>query len=108
MSHQRLLLVSALLVGSVGAHAQTGPVLESTAKAMLASGPACGQAGGFSGAQRRLLQKASQGVAPLRDYVYITRGIHQYNMAEVGDWIDGWRADQAHCGVTLAREEDKR
>ena len=108
MSHQRLLFISALLAAAAGAHAQTGPVLESTAQAMLASGPACGQAGAFSGAQRRLLQKASHGVGPLRDYVYITRAIHQYNMAEVGDWIDGWRADQARCGVTLAHEGGRR
>jgi len=107
MSHQRLVILAAMLAGAAAAHAQSAPVLESTARAMLASGPACGQAGSFNGPQQRLLQKASQGVGPLRDYVFITRSIHQYNMAEIGDWIDGWRAEQARCGVALAREEKR-
>ena len=108
MSHKRLVIAAALLAGAAGADAQTSPTLEATAQAMLlAGGPACGQPGKFSSEQLRLLQKASQGVEPLRQYVHRTRGVYQYDMAEIGGWIGAWRADQERCDEVQASKEKR-
>lgn len=42
--------------------------------------------------QKRVVEKADQGIDALRNYVFVTRGIHQLDMAEIAVSLDGWRA----------------
>jgi len=108
MNNARYAIFAALLAAASGASAQTDSQLATSAAAMLAAQSACGQPGAFSGPRERLLLKAAQGVPALRSYVYITRGIYQYDLYEVATWIDGWRADQARCdSLTLATSAQK-
>ncbi|HEY1392771.1 MAG TPA: hypothetical protein VFV25_05320, partial [Methylibium sp.] len=100
-------LGAGLLAAAVGVQAEP-PALESTARAMLAGHVACGSPVAYSGLQKRLLEHAAQGVDQLRNYVYITRGIYQLNMTDIGDWMDDWRQAQAHCTVSLAQDKLKR
>jgi hypothetical protein len=51
--------------------------------------------------QKRVVEKADQGIDALRDYVFITRGIHQIDMAEVAASLDDWRAS-ARCAKVAA------
>lgn len=53
--------------------------------------------------QARVVEKADQGVDALRNYIYITRGIHQLDMMQVAGSLDAWRAD-ARC-AKLATEQ---
>jgi len=46
--------------------------------------------------ERRVVAKAEVGVEALRDYVYITRGIHRLSMIDVTKHLDDWLA-AAHC-----------
>jgi hypothetical protein len=50
----------------------------------------------ISHVQRRVVEKADQGMQPLRQYVTITRSIHQLDMMEVAESLDAWRAS-ARC-----------
>jgi hypothetical protein len=50
----------------------------------------------LSAVQKRVVEKADQSVDALRNYVYITRGIHQLYMEDVAKSLDGWRSD-ARC-----------
>ena len=47
--------------------------------------------------QRRILAAASNGIAALRRYVWRTRGIHQFDLVEVVQWIDGYRLASMRC-----------
>ncbi len=51
--------------------------------------------------QKRVVQKADQGIDALRDYVFITRGIHQLDMGEIAVSLDDWRAS-ARCAKLAA------
>ena len=53
--------------------------------------------------QARVVEKADQGMGALRDYVFITRGIHQIDMAEVAESLDAWRAG-ARCAKVAAEK----
>lgn len=57
--------------------------------------------------QMRVVEKADQGVDALRDYVYITRGIHQLDMAEIAGSLDEWRAT-ARCAKAAAEQGTAR
>ena len=46
--------------------------------------------------ERRVVAKAEVGVEALRDYVYITRGVHRLSMIDVTKHLDDWLA-AAHC-----------
>ena len=46
--------------------------------------------------EKRILAKAQIGVEAVRDYVYITRGVHHLGMTDVVANLDGWLAS-AHC-----------
>ena len=50
----------------------------------------------LSSVQKRVVAKAQVGVEALRDYVYITRGVHALNMMDIAQSLDGWLAS-AHC-----------
>jgi len=51
--------------------------------------------------QRRVVEKADQGVEALRDYVFVTRATHQLDMMEIAAKLDGWRVE-ARCAERLA------
>ena len=51
--------------------------------------------------QKRVVEKADQGIEALRNYVFVTRGIHQLDMAEIAGSLDGWRAS-ARCAKLAA------
>ena len=55
--------------------------------------------------QARVVEKAEQGVDALRDYVYITRGIHQLDMMQVASSLDAWRADVRCAKLAVEQAE---
>lgn len=57
--------------------------------------------------QARVVEKADVGVEALRDYITITRGIHQLDMNEVAASLDAWRAS-ARCAKVAAEESAAR
>lgn len=46
---------------------------------------------------RRLVGKAADGPAALRNFIWITRGIYQLDMADVVTWLDSERAAETAC-----------
>jgi hypothetical protein len=56
--------------------------------------------------EQRLLDKAGQGVDTLRQYIFITRGIHGYDMFEVVKWMDARRATAAACQARAEQGEE--
>ena len=46
--------------------------------------------------QRRVVEKADQGVDALRQYILITRGVYQLDMMKVAGSLDAWRT-RAGC-----------
>jgi len=50
----------------------------------------------LSSIEKRVVMKAEVGVEALRDYVYITRGVHALNLTEIAKSLDNWLAS-AHC-----------
>ncbi|RZU00742.1 hypothetical protein [Rivibacter subsaxonicus] len=63
---------------------------------VLAADQASSSCTPLSTVQKRVVEKADQSVDALRNYVYITRGIHQLYMGDIAESLDGWRAD-ARC-----------
>jgi hypothetical protein len=51
--------------------------------------------------QQRVLERADQGVGPLRQYVFNTRSIHMLDLQDTADWVVAHRARAATC-VALA------
>jgi hypothetical protein len=57
--------------------------------------------------QKRVVQKAEVSVDALRDYVYITRGVHHLDMMEIAASLDNWLAS-AHCSGIAVDEQAVR
>jgi hypothetical protein len=57
--------------------------------------------------QKRVVQKAEVGVDALRDYVYITQGVHQLSLLEIAASLDAWLAS-AHCSGLVVDEQAVR
>ena len=53
--------------------------------------------------QVRIVEKADQGVDPLRRYIAITQGVHQLDMMDVAASLDAWRA-AVRCAQRVAAE----
>jgi len=53
--------------------------------------------------EKRIVTKAQVGVEALRDYVFISRGVHGISMLDVTKNLDGW-LEAAHC-AGLAYDE---
>jgi hypothetical protein len=53
--------------------------------------------------QKRVVEKADQGIDALRNYVFVTRGIHQLDMAEIAGSLDDWRATARCAKVAVER-----
>ncbi len=75
------LVICALLFGAIAAQARE---------------PGCASAP-LTNLQKRLLEKADQGVAALRQYIFTTRAIHQLDIYDVVGWMDARRAAAAAC-----------
>jgi len=56
--------------------------------------------------EQRLLDKAGQGIDSLRQYIFITRGIHGYDIYEVVKWMDARRATAAACQARAEQGEE--
>lgn len=65
------------------------------------AGANCAASQAMTGVQRRIVEKASQGVDSLRGFIFITRGIYNLDMMETVAWLDSERASQSAC-VALA------
>jgi hypothetical protein len=52
--------------------------------------------------QRRIVAKAEQGPDALRDFVFITRGVYQLDMAGTAAWLEAERDSQRACRTALA------
>jgi hypothetical protein len=52
--------------------------------------------------QRRIVAKAAQGPDALRDFVFITRGIYQLDMASTAAWLEEERDSQRACRAAMA------
>lgn len=53
------------------------------------------------GLQRRIVEKADQGVDALRRFVFRTRSVYQLDMSELAQSLDKWRA-AARCADHVA------
>ena len=59
--------------------------------------------------QRRVVEKADQGMEALRQYVFVTRGTHNLYLMDVALVLDEWRA-KARCqepAATVAEAEQR-
>jgi hypothetical protein len=57
--------------------------------------------------QRRLVDKADQGVDSLRAFIVRTRTIHQLDMLDVAESLGAWRA-AAECAKQVADARPKQ
>jgi hypothetical protein len=56
--------------------------------------------------QRRIVEKADQGIESLRTFVWMTNIVHGVPMSEVSDSLDAWRAAVA-CRKQVAQATEK-
>lgn len=64
--------------------------------------PGCGEPEQLTRLQQRLLAKAEEGIEPLRQYVHITRRVHELDLHQVVHWIDRRRVAAAACQAAAA------
>jgi len=94
-----------LAIGPAIAHGQaldnnTAPVTVAMTAATLSSGP-CARTQAMTPLQRRIVAKAAQGPAALRDFIFETRGIYQLEMTSTAAWLDQERSEQLVCQASL-------
>ena len=51
----------------------------------------------LTGLERRVMDKGSQGIVALRQYVNLTRAIHHLDLQDTIDWYTAHRARSAAC-----------
>jgi hypothetical protein len=82
----------------LAAAATCAPALASAAEAaatQVAVTPSvgrCTEPPAPSNVQKRIVEKAAQGVDSLRNFIYITRGIYALDMFEAVGWLDAQRS----------------
>lgn len=64
--------------------------------ASLAAGTGAASCGQLTFVQKRVVEKADQGIDALRRYVFLTRGTHNLYLMDVALVLDDWRA-KARC-----------
>jgi hypothetical protein len=69
-----------------------------TSGAMQASSSTCAPLGYV---EKRIVAKAQIGVEAVRDYVYITRGVHHLGMTDVVANLDNWLASAQCSGMAV-------
>ena len=70
----------------------------SAADGTRAAAPSCTA---LSNVQQRIVEKADQGIVPLRHFVHMTKFIYDIDMFDVAESLDGWRAG-ASCAKRVA------
>lgn len=80
-------------VAAAGLGVALSASLPSVSLAAETGAAACGQ---LTFVQRRVVEKADQGVDALRNYLWMTRGIHNLYIMDVAKDLDAWRA-KARC-----------
>jgi hypothetical protein len=91
-------LTASLCIASSLAHAQDVQI----ATATTVSDAECAGAARLSHVQARIVEKAAQGVVPLRQFVWGTRMIYQLDTMESVAWLDQRRTLLAACGQRVA------
>ena len=94
-------LTAALCIAPFLAHAQDARLTAATA----ISNAECAGAARVSYVQRRIVDKAAQGIVPLRQFVWRTRMIYQLDTTDAVAWLDQRRALLAACEQRSARIE---
>ncbi|MDQ2734088.1 MAG: hypothetical protein M3Y55_03655 [Pseudomonadota bacterium] len=93
----------------LAAAATCAPALSSAAEpaatqvAATTSVGRCTAPSAMSGLQKRIVEKAAQGVDSLRNFIYITRGIYALDMFEAVGWLDAQRSCVAVAANTTTR-----
>ena len=93
VSRFTLSLSIACLGAACGSLAQAQPLAAPT----VATTPVPCSAIRLTGLERRVADKASQGVKALRQYVTLTRAIHHLDLQDAIDWYTAHRARNAAC-----------
>ena len=96
------------------------PIVACTAASVLASTACLAQdaartCGSVTFAQKRIVERADQGVEPLRDFVWSRRGTYGIGMEDVKAGLDAWRANvtcqkevaAAAAAADVAKEEKR-
>ena len=92
-------LAASLCIAPFLAHAQDAQAIAAAA----ISNAECAGAAPLSYAQGRIVEKAAQGIVPLRQFVWRTRMIYQLDLLESVAWLDQRRALLAACEQRSAR-----
>lgn len=94
-------------VAAAGLGVALSASLPSASLAADTGATACGQ---LTFVQKRVVEKADQGIDALRRYVFLTRGTHNLYLMDVALVLDDWRA-KARCkepAVTAGAEPEPR
>lgn len=86
-------LTASLCIAPFLTHAQDAQLTTATA----ISNAECAGAAHLSYVQGRIVEKAAQGIVPLRQFVWRTRMIYQLDTMETVAWLDQRRALLAAC-----------
>ena len=89
-----------------------GTLLASTASQAQDAQRACGS---VTFMQKRIVERADQGIEPLRDFVWSRRGVSGLGMEDVKESLGTWRASMncqkevaaAAAAATVAKEEKR-
>jgi hypothetical protein len=92
-------LTASLCIAPFLTHAQDAQLATATA----ISNAECAGAAHLSYVQGRIVEKAAQGIVPLRQFVWRTRMIYQLDTMETVAWLDQRRALLAACEQRSAR-----
>jgi len=93
-------LAASVCIAPFQARAQDAQVITAAATVSEAE---CAGAAHLSSTQGRVVELATQGVVPLRQFILRTRMIYQLDMTETVAWLDHRRALLAACGQRSAR-----
>lgn len=100
---RHIVSIAALLAAAaVAPLAQAEPQSAIAATAAASGGAPCGMAR-LTPLQRRLLDKAEQGVAPFVQFIHRTRAIYQLDAYEVAGQLEGWRQRRV-CATAAATD----
>ena len=86
-------LAASLCIAPFLTHAQAAQVTAAT----TVSKAECAGAASLSHVQSRVVEKAAQGIVPLRQFIWRTRMIYQLDLTESVAWLDQRRALLAAC-----------
>ena len=97
----RISLLSVAAVFLLPGNAQALPD-ETTVAAIAAPTGRCDRPESLGNPQRRIVEKASQGVMPLVHFIHRTRMIYGLDVTETVAWLEQRRGALAACGIAAA------